>query len=195
MTADRRTSFLFALVLLALLGTSALVAWQIPLPDKIPTVAWNSSWVFRAEVFVGFFIGAYVVLVILITTIASGQPPKKLSFGLLALEQQELQKTVEALSEGGTALQAVGNEARELEARIDTVHEAAKSAHLAILDLAKAAQDEGGEAIAQRSRKQVEALSRKPDEPEEPRQDFIRAMARFDALLSDLDELRTSKSE
>jgi hypothetical protein len=85
-------------------------AYQVP--DDVPGVAWNSPWVFRGAVFVGFFVGAYVVLAICATTIVSGRPPKKLSFGLLAYEQAELEKTVDELSEGGTALQAVEAEVR-----------------------------------------------------------------------------------
>ena len=66
-------------------------------------------------VFVGFFVGAYVVLAICVTMIVSGRPPKKLSFGLLAYEQAGLEKAVDALSEGGTALQAVEAEVRGLQ--------------------------------------------------------------------------------
>lgn len=160
----------------------------------MPTVAWNSSWVFRAEVFVGFFIVAYVLLAIILTTVATGQPPKKLSFGLLALEQQELQKTVEALSEGGAALQAVETETRELEQRVDKVLIAARLAHQTLIDVASALPGTKGEEIAQRAREQVDALSEKPGEPEEPRREFVRAMARFDQLLAELDELRSGKS-
>jgi hypothetical protein len=105
-----------ALILLALLVVgSGIVAWRVPVPANVPGVAWNSPWVFRGEVFVGFFVGFYVVLAICATTIVSGRPPKKLSFGLLAYEQAELEKAVDALSEGGTALQAVEAEVRSLQ--------------------------------------------------------------------------------
>jgi hypothetical protein len=193
MAVNRKTAFACAIGMLALLAGSAVVAWQVPLPEKLPIVAWNSSWVFRAEVFVGFFVGAYVLLVIAITTVASGQPPKKLSFGLLAFEQPEFKKTVEALAEGGTALQAVENETRELEERLDRVLEAVRSAHQALVDVAAALPEGTGEDIARRARAQVESLSDKPGEPQEPRREFIQAMTRFDHLLRELDQLRTKK--
>ena len=104
-----------AILLVVLVVASGIVAWRVPVPANIPAVAWNSPWVFRGEVFVGFFVGAYVVLAICTTTIVSGRPPKKLSFGLLAYEQAELEKAVDALSEGGTALQAVEAEVRGLQ--------------------------------------------------------------------------------
>jgi hypothetical protein len=194
MTVSRKTALAASVMLLALLAGSAIVAWQIPLPSKLPAAAWNSSWVFRAEVFVGFFIGVYVLLAIIVVTISTGQPPKKLRFGLLTIEQQELKKTVEALSEGGTALQAVEAETRELEQRLDKVLAAARSAHQALVEVAGALPEGKGEEIARRAREQVDILSEKPGEPEEPRREFVLAMARFDQLLSDLDELRAGKS-
>jgi hypothetical protein len=99
---------LAAVVLLALLVlASAVVAWLVPVPDDPPAVALNSAWVFRGEVFLGFFIGAYVVGAILVTTVASGRPPRRLGLGFLEYEPAELDRAVEALSEGRSALQEV----------------------------------------------------------------------------------------
>jgi hypothetical protein len=69
---------LFTLILLlALVGLSGFVAWQTPAPPKLPAAAWNSSWVFAAEVFVGFFVVTYVLLAIIIVTVAEGRPPSQ----------------------------------------------------------------------------------------------------------------------
>lgn len=67
-----------ALGLLALLvAASGIVAWRVPVPAEPPAAAWNSPWIFRGEVFLGFFVGAYVVLAICATTIVSGRPPRR----------------------------------------------------------------------------------------------------------------------
>jgi hypothetical protein len=194
MTVSKRTTVGASLVLLALLAGSAFVAWKVPLPSKLPAAAWNSSWVFRAEVFIGFFVGVYLLLAIIVTTITTGQPPKKLSFGLLAFEQQELNKTVEALSEGGTALQAVEKETRELEQRLDKGLVALRSAHKALIEVAGALPEGKGDDVARRAREQIEILAERPTGPDEPKREFVRAMTRFDQLLSELEHLRTGKN-
>jgi hypothetical protein len=97
---------LVAVVLLALLVVaSAVAAWLVPVPERPPAVALNSSWVFRGEVFLGFFIGAYVIGAILATTVASGRPPRRLGLGFLEYEPAEVEKAVEALSDGRNALE------------------------------------------------------------------------------------------
>jgi hypothetical protein len=100
----RRRQLLAAVLLVLLLGASAVVAWLVPVPDRPPAVALNSRWVFRAEVFLGFFIAVYVVGAIVATTVASGRPPRRLGLGFLEYEPAEIEKAVAAVSEGRSAL-------------------------------------------------------------------------------------------
>jgi exonuclease VII small subunit len=181
-----------ALILLALLVVgSAIVAWRVPVPAKIPSVAWNSPWVFRGEVFLGFFVGAYVVLAICATTIVSGRPPKKLSFGLLVYEQAELEKAVEALSEGGTALQAVEAEVRGLQQGLNDGLRSSRAALEALIDAA--AQTDVDGRLIERARTHLAALPELATPPADARREFDQAMARFDQILADLEKLRAER--
>jgi hypothetical protein len=179
--------------MLLLLAAGGVVAWRIPLPANLPTLAWNSEWVFRAEIFAGFFIGVYVLLVIAITTVTSGRPPQKLTFGMLSFEQASLEKTVDALSEGGTAIQALEREMRELQARLDHVLAATRAAHEVLIELAASLPKDEGEPIASRAREQISVLSEQPGEQEGPRRELERAMNRFDQLLAELEQLRARR--
>lgn len=191
-TKSLRGRQVLALILLALLVVgSGIVAWRVPVPDKVPSVAWNSPWVFRGEVFVGFFVGAYVVLAICATTIASGRPPKKLSFGLLAYEQAELEKTVEALSEGGTALQAVEAEVRSLQQGLNDGLRSSRGALEALIDAA--AQTDVDDRLIERARTRLEALPDLATPPADAWREFDQAMARFDQILADLEKLREER--
>lgn len=181
-----------ALILLALLVVgSGIVAWRVPVPANVPVVAWNSPWVFRGEVFVGFFVGAYVVLAICATTIVSGRPPKKLSFGLLAYEQAELEKAVDALSEGGTALQAVEAEVRGVQQGLDDGLRSSRGALEALIDAASQTDVDGR--LIERARTHLEALPELATPPADARREFDQAMARFDQILADLEKLRAER--
>jgi hypothetical protein len=154
--------------------------------------AWDSPWIFRGEVFVGFFVAAYVVLAICVTTVVSGRPPKKLSFGLLAYEQAGLEKAVEALSEGGTALQAVETEVRTLRRSFNQGLQSTRAAVEALID---AAEENAAESAAvQRAKTHLAAL---PDMTaiDGTQTDFDRAMAQFDRILGDLERLRARRRE
>ena len=187
-TKSLRGRQVLALILLVLLVVgSGIVAWLVPVPAKVPSVAWNSPWVFRGEVFVGFFVGAYVVLAICATTIISGRPPKKLSFGLLAYEQAELEKAVEALTEGGAALQAVEAEVRDLQQGLNDGLRSSRGALEALIDAA--AQTDVDDRVIERARTHLEALPDLGPAPAEARE-FDQAMARFDQILADLEKLR-----
>ena len=189
-TRPSRASQGVVLLLLALLVIgSAVVAWRVPVPAKIPSVAWNSPWVFRGEVFLGFFVGVYVVLVICATTIATGKAPKKLSFGLLAYEEAELEKAVDALSEGGAALQAVETEVRLLQRTVADSLRSSRAVLEALIDGA-AAQTEADAHLVERARMHLQALPELASQPTDARRDFDQAMARFDRILADLEALR-----
>lgn len=173
-----------------LLVLSLAISWLIPIPADLPSVAWNSSWVFRGEVFAGFFIGAYILSVIVLSTVVTGKPPGKLSFGLLSVEGAAVKKTVSALSESGTALQAVETEVRGLDERVDELVTAARAAHELLIEVAATLPDQGT-AIVSRARAQVETLaSVPPKQRDQSRDEFARAMGRFDQLLGDLEALR-----
>jgi exonuclease VII small subunit len=187
-----RVRQVLALVLLALLVVaSGIVAWRVPVPAEVPAVAWNSPWVFRGEVFVGFFVGAYVVLAICATTIVSGRPPNKLSFGLLAYEQAELEKAVDALSEGGTALQAVETEVRGLQQALNDGLRSSRGALEALIDGASQTDVDGH--LIVRARTHLEELPELATAPADARREFDQAMARFDQILADLEKLRAER--
>jgi hypothetical protein len=189
-TATTTTRVIATVLMFTLLGGSLFVAQRVPIPKELPTVAWNSAWVFRGEVFAGFFIAAYVLLLIVLSTILSGQPPRKLSFGLLAVEDASMTNTaVAALSEGGAALQAVESEVRSLDDRLTEVIVATRAAHEALVDVARVLPERGDE-IERRAQAQIEALSAPPSKPDESRLEFEKAMTRFDHLLSDLEKLK-----
>jgi hypothetical protein len=176
-------------ILLSVLVVGAgIVSWRVPVPNPPPAAAWNSPWVFRGEVFVGSFVAAYVVLAICGTTVVSGRPPKKLSFGLLAYEQGELEKAVEVLSEGGTALQAVESEVRALQQSLESTRAAVE----VLVDVAEQGQAEG------RAIEQAKAhLAVSDDAPtaDLTRREFEQAMARFDRVLGELERLRARRHE
>lgn len=186
-----RRQVVAATLLVLLVVASGIVAWRVPVPDKIPSVAWNSPWVFRGEVFVGFFVGAYVLLAICATTIASGRPPKKLSFGLLAYEQAELEKAVDALSEGGAALQAVEAEVRTLQQGLDDGMRSSRAALEALIDAA--AQTDVDDRLIERARTHLAAFPELPTPPADAQREFHQAMARFDQILADLERLRAER--
>ena len=180
-----------AILLVLLVVASGVVAWRVPVPSDVPGVAWNSPWVFRAEVFVGFFVGAYVVLAICATTIVSGRPPKKLSFGLLAYEHAELEKAVDALSEGGTALQAIEAEVRDLQQGLNEGLRSSRGAFEALIDAAEEGDVDGR--LVERARTHLAALPDLATPSEDARRDFDQAMARFDRILGDLEKLRAER--
>jgi hypothetical protein len=179
-------------ILLVLLVASGFVAWRVPVPADIPSVAWNSPWVFRGEIFIGFFVAAYVVLVICVTTIVSGRPPKKLSFGLLAYEQAELEKAVDALSEGGMALQAIEAEVRGLQQSLSDGLRSSRGALEALIDAVDQSDDVDGR-LVDRARTHLAALPDLATSPEAARREFDQAMARFDRILGDLEKLRAER--
>jgi hypothetical protein len=183
------------MVLLGVLIVGAgILAWRVPVPNPPPAAAWDSTWAFRGEVFVGSFVAAYVVLAICVTTVVSGRPPKKLSFGLLAYEQAELEKAVDALSESGTALQAVEADVRTLRRILKQGLHSTRAAVEALIDVAEEKEAEGP--AIERARKHLAAL---PDETTAidgtRRREFDRAMARFDRILGDLERLRARRRE
>lgn len=96
-----------ALLLAGLTLLSAIAAWRIAVPPAPPNLSLKSGEVFRAEIFVGCFFFGYIVLAVLIQTFRLGRPPKRLGFGLLSFESEEIEKTVEALSEGAEAFEAL----------------------------------------------------------------------------------------
>jgi hypothetical protein len=179
------------LLLLILLAGAGMAAWRIPIPAKLPTVAWNSEWVFRAEIFVGCFIAVYVLTVVCLSTIIRGRPPKKLSFGLLSFEEAEFGKAVEALSEGGTALQAVESELSAVQQTLDETLAASQKALSSLIEAA----DNGGASgpDLERARDALKALPSATRVPGESRRDFDRAMGRFEQLLTQLDEAKRTE--
>jgi hypothetical protein len=191
LATPRRRQVVAATLLVLLVIASGIVAWRVPVPADVPSVAWNSPWVFRGEVFVGFFVGAYVVLAICATTIVSGRPPKKLSFGLLAYEQAELEKAVDALSEGGTALQAVETEVRGLQQALNDGLRSSRGALEALIDAASLTDVDGH--LIVRARTHLEALPELATAPAGARREFDQAMARFDQILADLEKLRAER--
>jgi hypothetical protein len=178
-------------LLIVLVAASVGVAYLTPAPDKLPAAAWNSSWVFAAEVFVGFFVVTYVLLAIVIFTVVEGKPPDKLSFGLLSYEN-EIKKTVEALSEGGTALQAVETEVRNLQEGLNAGLSGARAALENVIRVADALPDEKGMGVAAQAKSQLAELPAATPELA-ARSEFTVAMARFDQLVSQLDALSSRR--
>lgn len=172
--------------LVGLLAISLVVAWRIPIPSKVPSVAWNSSWVFRAEVFVGFFIVAYVLLTIVIETVRTGRLPGKLSFGLVSYEDAEA-KTVDALGESRTALRAVQREVEGLRQQMNDVLAASRAAHEGLLAVPGDGQEV--EALRARSREHLEVLGRAERSTHEGDAEFDRAMTKLERTLADLDAM------
>jgi hypothetical protein len=170
--------------LLVLLAASIAVAWQVPIPTKIPTVAWNSAWVFRAEVFAGFFVGVYVLLAIATTTIRTGKPPRKLSFGMVSYEEAEVEKTADALNEGQAALQAVQREVDGLRDRLARTTAAARAAHEGVLALA------GDDAeVRGRAEREIAALQEQEQSVRTRDPEFDRAMGKLEQRLRELDAM------
>lgn len=170
--------------LLALVGGAVVVAWQVPIPKKIPTVAWNSAWVFRAEVFAGFFVGVYVVLAITATTIRTGRPPRKLSFGMFSYEEAEVEKTADALNEGQAALQAVQREVDGLRDRLARTASSARAAHEGVLALAGDAAEVRG-----RAQREIAALQEQEENVRTRDPEFDRAMGKLEQRLRELDAM------
>jgi hypothetical protein len=182
-TSDKqRTRVWTGVGLLVLLALSAVVAWRIPIPATVPAVAWNSSWVFRAEVFVGVFIVAYLLVTIVVTTMRTGQPPGKLSFGLVSYEEAAA-TTVDALGESRTALLAIQREVDGLRRQLSDVRTASRAAHEGLLALAG---DDPGPA---RSRDHIEALARVAASAPAGEAEFDEAMARLERSLAELDAM------
>jgi exonuclease VII small subunit len=193
-SAALRTRQKIAVLLLALLVIgSGIVAWRVPVPKPPPAAAWESPWVFRGEVFVGSFVAAYVVLAICGTTVVSGRPPKKLSFGLLAYEQAEFEKAVEALSEGGTALQAVEAEVRALQRSLNQGLQSTRAAVEALIDAAAEGKADGR--AIERAKANLAALPEQATPTDQARRDFDQAMARFDRIIVDLERLRARRDK
>jgi hypothetical protein len=188
LVASPKVKILVAVAILVLLGSSAIVAWRVPTPSKIPTVAWNSPWVFRAETFTGFFIGVYVLLAIGATTIRTGQPPRKLSFGMVSYEEAEVGKAADALNDGKAALQAVQQEMDRLRKRVARTTASARAAHEGLVTLA--GDDRKNDEVAQRSSQEIETLRREEEDTvKAPEPEFDRAMARLEQTLSDLNQM------
>jgi DNA repair ATPase RecN len=116
----------------------------------------------------------------------------KLSFGLLSYEN-EIKKAAEALSEGGTALQAVETQVRTLQQTVDAGLEGARGALENVIGLAQALPEEGVELAAQ-ARAQLAALPSAAADPDRARSDFSQAMARFDQLVSQLESVRSQRA-
>lgn len=186
----RRRWLILSLLLVLLVG-SGIVAWQTPAPAKLPAAAWNSSWVFAAEVFVGFFVAVFLLAVIIVGTVIEERPPGKLSFGLLAYES-DFKKATQALAEGGTALQAVEAEARTAQDAAAAGLTAARHSLEGVIQLAGALPD--SEEIATRARKQLAALPA-PATPDRSRSEFAEAMARFDQLVAQLEALPSRRED
>jgi len=181
-----RTRVWVGVGLVVLLALSAVVAWRIPIPARVPAVAWNSSWVFRAEVFVGFFVVAYLLVTIVVTTFLTGRAPGKLSFGLVSYEETEA-KTIDALVESGTALRAVQREVDGLRRELSDIRAASRAAHEGLLVLP--AGGEEAEAVRARSRDHIEALGRGAEPVQSGEPEFDEAMARLERRLAELDAL------
>jgi hypothetical protein len=184
-TSDKqRTRVWIGVGLLVLLALSAVVAWRIPIPATVPAVAWNSSWVFRAEVFVGVFIVAYLLVTIVVTTLRTGQPPGKLSFGLVSYEETAA-TTVDALGESRTALLAVQREVDGLRRQMSDVLAASRDAHEGLLAMP------GDDAGRARSREHIETLGRVAAPAPAPagEAEFDEAMARLERSLAELDAM------
>jgi hypothetical protein len=175
------------LALLALLVLSLVVAWRVPIPEKVPTVAWNSGWVFRAETFLGFFIGVYVLAAIVTTTIRTGRPPGKLSFGMVSYEEAD-EKTADALNESKVALQAVQREVDELRKRMEGVTSSARAAHEGLLALA--GDDPHTRGVSEQARLQLAVLPREEEEAMRGGEaEYERAMGRLEQTLRELDQM------
>jgi hypothetical protein len=185
-------NYVSAGLLLALLVGSGAAARQIPIPAKLPSVAWNSPWVFRAEVFVGCFIGVYVLSIVCLSTIIRARPPKKLSFGLLSFEEAEFDKAVEALSEGGTALQAVERELSATQQTLDSILRASTDTLAALVDAVGDA-DGVRETALERARSALEALPTSTSVAAESRREFDRAMGKFEQLVAQLDTVKRTQ--
>jgi hypothetical protein len=187
----RRRQAIALVLLLLLVVASGIVAWRVPVPVEPPAAAWNSPWIFRGEVFLGFFVGAYVVLAICATTIVSGRPPRKLSFGLLSYEHTEIEKAVDALAEGGTALQAVEKEVRELQQRVIEGLQASRRTLEALIDAAEQGDVDSG--LVERARTHLVGLPELETAPAGSQREFDHAMARFEQILGDLEKLRAER--
>lgn len=158
-------------------------AAEVPVPDKIPTVAWNSPWVFRAEIFAGAFIGAYVLLAIAFTTVRTGRPPRKLSFGMISYEEAEVEKAADALNEGKVALQALQRTVDALSERVAQAVTGTRAAHENVLALA------GEGPIADRARRDLAALEELGAAASSEAFDFDQAMANLEQRLRELDTM------
>lgn len=106
------------LLLGALTLFSVVAAWRIAVPADPPAVALKSPTVFRAEIFVGCFFFGYIVLGVVIHTVRLGRPPRRLGFGLVSFESEEIEKTVEALDESAAALRALEGRLTQVEATL-----------------------------------------------------------------------------
>ena len=117
------------LLLSALTLLSAVAAWRVAVPAEPPSLSLKSPAVFRAEIFVGCFFFGYIVLGILIHTVRLGRPPKRLGFGMVSFESEEMEKTVEALTEGAEAFKALEMRLLEVEARLGLGREETRALH------------------------------------------------------------------
>lgn len=172
--------------LLVLMLVAAVAGWRVPIPTKVPSVAWNSPWVFRAEVFVGLFIVAYLLLAIIITTVLTGRAPAKLSFGLVSYEEAE-EKTVDALGESRTALRAVQREVDGLRRQMRDVLASSRAAHEGLIALPGNGHEI--EAVRARSRDHIAALGRADATTPEAEPEFDEAMAKLERTLAELDAM------
>jgi len=178
-------------VVAILIGVSLLVAWKVPVPAKRPTAAWNSPWVFRAEVFGGFFIGVYVLGAIVLTTIKTAKPPKKLSFGMLSYEEAEVEKAAEALNEGKTALQALQSEVGALRQYLKSAVSGALVSSESLLEAAPQLNLRDQSSFERRLGEQVTALRdlETAATADGAQGELDRAMARLEGTLAELDEM------
>ena len=151
---------------------------------RIPNVAWNSPWVFRAEVFAGFFVGVYVLLAIAATTIRTGKPPRKISFGMVSYEEAEVEKAADALNEGRDALQAVQREVDSLGERLARTVASARAAHESLLALAA-----DNAELSKRARREIAALQETEEAARTREPGFDRAMANLEQRLRELDAM------
>jgi exonuclease VII small subunit len=106
-------------------------------------------------------------------------------------ELAELEKAVDALSEGGMALQAVEAEVRGLQQGLNDGLRSSRGALEALIDAAAQTDVDGH--LVERARAHLEALPELATPPADAGREFDQAMARFDQILADLEKLRAAR--
>jgi hypothetical protein len=163
----------------ALFALGAVAAWRIPIPTPVPSVAWNSTWVFRGEVFVATQLAAYA-LVMLYASIVAGTLLGKVGFGPFSFERQ----AQAALSDGRDALAAARN---ELQRQIQSVADAGSNLRGLVME---ATSDQPNPETIRRLRQSVQGDNEQLTALLAARDsEFEAAMRRLDTHLGNLSQL------